>query len=81
MCKMSLKLPFFPIRWFGRIDRSFGRTVSADFDRSFGFGRTLLKLVSIVYGTSIAISAKDASYKEFSLLPIQIDLALLDNYG
>ena len=37
--------------------------------------------VSIVYGTSTAISAIDASYKEFTLLPIQIDLALLDNYG
>ena len=36
---------FWPIRWFGRLDRSFGRSSSAEnhrsFGRSFGFGRTL----------------------------------------
>ena len=36
---------FWPIRWFGRLGRSFGRSSSAEihrsFGRSFGFGRTL----------------------------------------
>ena len=36
---------FWPIRWFGNLDRSFGRSSSAEihrsFGRSFGFGRTL----------------------------------------
>ena len=41
------------IRWFGRFHRSFGRTVSAVFDRSFGrsfgFGRTLKVTQKAIY--------------------------------
>ena len=42
----SPKITFFsPIRWFGNLPRSFGRTTSAgndrSFGRSFGFGRSL----------------------------------------
>ena len=41
---------FLVIRRFGNLDRSFGRTDSAEIDRSFGrsfgFGRTLLEITN-----------------------------------
>ena len=44
---------FWPIRWFGRLDRSFGRSSSAEihrsFGRSFGFGRTLFRREQVYF--------------------------------
>ena len=45
MAKIRKNGVFLAISAFRRIDRNFGRTISADFDRNFGrnfgFGRTL----------------------------------------
>ena len=45
LAKISSKWRFLPFRYFGRLTERFGRTISANFDRSygrnFGFGRTL----------------------------------------
>ena len=49
------------IRRFGRLGRSFGRNDLAEIDRSFGFGRTLLRILTDTKNLILSFSSMNLS--------------------